>query len=93
MAEKRHKFVHTDAEFHDDGSLTVHHVHEEGPHKDVRHAVSDLDGLHDSIQEHLNPEEIEEKVEKMGQDPEQLEENVSPGIHEKVLKMAVEKSS
>lgn len=83
---KKHKFSHTHIELHDDGSATIHHMHESDPTKDVKHAVGDMDELHDSLQEHLNPEE--EKVEAMGKDPEVLEEKISPGIHKKVLEMA-----
>ena len=57
-----HGFTHSHHEHHADGSITVHHVHHEGPHKDVKHAVKDLDGAHDSMQEHLglpNPGEAE----------------------------------
>jgi hypothetical protein len=59
---KKHKFTHTHAEHHADGSHTVHHVHADGPHKDVKHAVASLDHLHDSMQDHLgtpNPGEAE----------------------------------
>ncbi len=59
---KTHKFSATHVEHHKDGSATVHHKHEEGPHKDVKHAVANLDGLHDSMQENLgqpNPGEAE----------------------------------
>lgn len=64
MAEhkKRHKFSHTHIEHHKDGSATVHHVHEDGAHADVKHAAADLDGVHDSLQDHLgvpNPGEME----------------------------------
>lgn len=55
MAEskKKHKYSHTHIEHHKDGSHTVHHVHEEGPHGDMKHAVADLDSVHDSMQDHL----------------------------------------
>jgi len=59
---KKHKYTHSHIEHHADGSHTVHHVHEEGPHKDVKHAVASLDHMHDSIQDHLgmpNPGEAE----------------------------------
>ena len=85
--KKRHNFTHTHIELHDDGSATIHHQHMD-PSKDVKHAASDLDGIHDSLQEHLNPDEVEKKVSSKGIDPEALEEAVSPGIHEKVAKMA-----
>lgn len=48
-----HGFTHTNIEHHHDGSATVHHVHHEGPHKDVKHAVANLDQMHDSMQDHL----------------------------------------
>jgi len=49
----KHGFKHTKISHHKDGSLTVHHVHKDGPHKDVHHAVMSLDHLHDSMQDHL----------------------------------------
>ena len=64
MAEhkkKHHGFKHTHMEHHDDGSMTVHHQHE-NPEHDVKHAVADLDGAHDSMESHLgtpNPGEVE----------------------------------
>ncbi len=76
---KKHKFSHTEVEYMDDGSGTAHHVHESDPTKDVKHAFGDLDGLHDSIQEHLNPE-MEES----------LEEKIHPGIHDEVMQLADE---
>lgn len=57
-----HGFKRMEVENHADGSHTVHHIHEDGPHKDVKHAVADLDAMHDSIQDHLgtpNPGEAE----------------------------------
>ena len=57
-----HGFSHTHIEHHGDSSATVHHVHHEGPHKDIKHAVANLDGIHDSMQDHLgtpNPGEAE----------------------------------
>lgn len=57
-----HGFTHSHIEHHADGSHTVHHVHEHGAHKDVKHAVADLDGAHDSMQDNLgtpNPGEAE----------------------------------
>lgn len=49
---KHHKFHHTHIEHHVDGSHTVHHQHE-NPEHDVKHAVADLDSLHDSMEDHL----------------------------------------
>ena len=57
-----HGFTHSHHEHHADGSITVHHVHHEGPHKDIKHAVANLDGAHDSMQENLgqaNPGEMQ----------------------------------
>jgi hypothetical protein len=62
MAKKHHPFSHTHVEHHADSSHTVHHVHKDGPAHDVKHAAMDLDGLHDSMQDHLgspNPGEAE----------------------------------
>lgn len=88
--KSKHNFTHTHVDIHDDGSMTIHHVHGGGADKDVHHAVADLDGLHDSLQKHLNPDEVEGKVEAAGKDPEEMEEAIHPGIHEKVLEMAKE---
>jgi len=84
---KKHGFHSTHIELHDDGSATIHHKHQD-PAKDVKHAAADLDGIHDSLQEHLNPEEAEAEVSKKGLDSEAMEEAVSPGIHKKIAKMA-----
>jgi len=62
MAKKTHNFTHSHHEHHEDGSITVHHVHKDGPHKDVKHAAADLDAAHDSMEDHLgtpNPGEAE----------------------------------
>jgi hypothetical protein len=59
MAEEKkkkhagHGYKHTHIEHHKDGSHTVHHAHEDGAASDKKHAVSDLDGVHDSMQDHL----------------------------------------
>lgn len=50
---KKHPYSNTHIEHHKDGSHTVHHVHEHDSKKDVKHAVADLDGAHDSMEEHL----------------------------------------
>jgi len=79
MEDKRkHRYGKFHAEIHDDGSISIHHEHEEGSHKDSKHAVADLDGLHDSLQDHYNPEYEE---------AEKAEEKVHPGIHEEIAKM------
>lgn len=85
---KKHSFSSTEVEHFDDGSGVVHHVHEKDPKRDVKHAFADLDELHDSMQEHLNPDEIEKKVEDAGMDPETLEEVIHPGIHAEVASLA-----
>jgi hypothetical protein len=54
---KKHGFKRTEVEHHADRSHTVHHLHSDGPQKDVKHAAMDLDSLHDSLQDHLNPPE------------------------------------
>lgn len=50
---KKHGFTHSHIEHHHDGSHTVHHIHKDGPAKDVKHAVANLDGVHDSMQANL----------------------------------------
>jgi len=51
--KKAHSFSHTHIEHHQDGSHTVHHQHETDSKKDVKHAVPDLDGAHDSLEANL----------------------------------------
>jgi hypothetical protein len=51
---KKHKFTHTHIEHHKDGSHTVHHVHEEGPHKDVKGAAGDHDAMLDHVMDHTS---------------------------------------
>ena len=85
---RKHHFKETEIEHFDDGTGTVHHIHEKDPSRDVKHAFGDLDELHDSLQEHLNPEEAEKSVEAKGLDPETLEEVVHPGIHSEVAALA-----
>jgi hypothetical protein len=71
---KKQKFTDTHVDIHDDGSATIHHVHASDPNKDVKHAVANLDGVHDSMEEHLNPNEEDA-----------LEEKVHPGIHQEIM--------
>jgi len=66
MADKKkhagHGYTHTHVEHHADGSHTVHHVHEDGTHKDVKSGVADHDGLMDHMMDHTsmpNPGEAE----------------------------------
>lgn len=57
-----HGYTHTHIEHHADNSHTVHHVHQDGPHKDVKSAVADHDGLMDHMMDHTsmpNPGEAE----------------------------------
>ena len=54
MAKKHHKFTHTHVEHHNDGSHTVHHVHVDGPHADVKGAAADHDGMMDHIMDHTS---------------------------------------
>lgn len=77
-----HGFTHTSVEHHADGSHTIHHKHSEGEHKDVKHAVADLDSLHDSMQDHLgtpNPGEAEADGGDHGIPAEQAEPAGIPG--------------
>jgi hypothetical protein len=72
MASKKHPhaghgFTHSHAEHHKDGSITVHHVHADGPHMDVKHAAQSLDHLHDSLQDHLGMPNEGEAEADMGQ--------------------------
>ena len=53
MPHAGHGFKHTHVELYDDGSAMIHHVHEDGPHKDKKYAVPDLDSVHDGMEEHL----------------------------------------
>lgn len=60
-------------EHHDDGSATIDYKHED-PARCIRHAVADLDAIHDSLEDYLREHEDEEKA----------EEEVHPGIHEEI---------
>jgi hypothetical protein len=77
-----HRFTHTEIELHHDGSATIEHHHEKGPDHNVRYAVSDLDGMHDGLEDNLRLPEKDEEA---------LEEKIHPGIHEEVEKLAEEK--
>lgn len=73
----KHGFKETHIELYDDGSASIHHVHHDGPARDKKHAVADLDGVHDSLEDHLRMPEDEEQ---------RLEEQVHPGIHNEIEK-------
>jgi hypothetical protein len=49
-----HGFTHSTVEHHGDGSHTVTHHHEDGPQKDVKHAVGDHDAMMDSMMQHTS---------------------------------------
>lgn len=66
---KKHHFLHTHIEHHKDGSHTVHHQHESDSKKDVKHAVADLDGAHDSMEEHLGQPNQGEQAAEAGAAP------------------------
>jgi hypothetical protein len=59
---KKHKFTHSHVEHHKDGSHTVHHVHEEGPHKDVKGAAADHDAMMDHMMDHTSAPNPGEEV-------------------------------
>jgi len=63
----KHGFHKSHVEWHHDGSATVHHEHHEGPHKDVKHAASDLDAVHDSLQDNMGSPEANEQALDSGQ--------------------------
>lgn len=67
MAKKHHKYSHTHITHHPDGSHTVKHTHEEGPHKDKDYAVSDHDGMMDGMMEHTSAPNPGEAEADMGQ--------------------------
>lgn len=80
-----HGFRTTEFEHHPDGSITISFGHED-PGQSVTHAVADLDGAHDSLEDHLRaPEAIEADLKEHGVDPEKLEEVVHPGLHDEAL--------
>jgi hypothetical protein len=62
-----HGFTDTHIKHHADGSHTVHHVHEMGPEHDVEHAVGDLDGAHDSMEDNLGTPNAGEAAANAGQ--------------------------
>jgi hypothetical protein len=57
----------------DDGSAMCSYEHEDKL-KSARHAVADLDAIHDSLEDYLREQEEEEKK----------EEDVHPGIHDEI---------
>jgi len=59
---KKHKYSHSHIEHHKDGSHTVHHVHEEGPHKDVKGAAADHDAMMDHMMDHTSQPNPGEQV-------------------------------
>lgn len=62
-----HGFKKVHIEHHGDSSHTVHHEHEDGAASDKKHAVADLDGVHDSLQDHLGTPNVGEQEAEMGQ--------------------------
>jgi hypothetical protein len=74
----KHGFTRTSITHHDDGSATVEHEHHTG--KKVTHAVANLDGVHNSMEDHLRHPANEEK----------LEEEIHPGIHDEVAEKVEE---
>lgn len=69
-----HGFTHTHIDHHSDGSATIHHQHEDGPDHDVKHAVADLDGIHDSMEDNLGDKNIGEDEANQGIDMDKLEQ-------------------
>jgi hypothetical protein len=63
---KKHKFTHTHVEHHKDGSHTVHHVHEDGPHMDVKGAAKDHDEMMDHIMDHTSEPNPGEELDEAG---------------------------
>lgn len=59
---RKHSYSHSHIEHHKDGSMTVHHQHESDASKDVKHAVPDIDALHDSIEQHLGEPNADEQM-------------------------------
>ena len=70
MAEKKkhHPFTHSHVEWHDDNSATVHHVHRDGPHKDVKGAAASHDDAMDHIMDHTS-------------EPNEGEQEANAGVH------------
>ena len=62
-----HGFKSTHIEHHNDGSHTVHHMHEDGAHADVKHAAANLDAVHDSLQDNMGSENPGEAEANAGQ--------------------------
>lgn len=62
--KKHHPYTHTHVEHHEDGSHTIHHVHKDGPHKDVKSAAGSHDEMLDHLMDHTSaPNEGEDKDE------------------------------
>jgi len=56
-----HGYKRSHIRHHKDGSATVRHEHEDGK-SHIEHAVSGLDGVHDSIEDHLGGEPNDHEV-------------------------------
>lgn len=89
---KKHHFSHSVVEHHDDGTHTIHHIHEKhgyahtAPKRDgdVKGVAGDHDEMMDHMMDHTSaPNPGEDK----DADNEALEEKVAPGIHQKVAEM------
>lgn len=64
-----HGIKHVHIQHHNDTSHTVHHQHEDGPDHDVKHAASNMDAVHDSMQDNMgtpNPGEAEANAGQSG---------------------------
>ena len=73
MAHNGHTYL--EIEHHDDGSGTLSYTHSD-PARCLRHAVADLDAIHDSLEEYLREHEEEEEK----------EEEIHPGLHKELDK-------
>ena len=87
---KNHPFSHTVIEYHNDGTSTIHHVHEQNGYApqipfrdgDERGATGDHDGMMDHLIDHTSsPNEGEDSDENM----EKFEEAVHPGDRKSVV--------
>lgn len=85
MPHAGHGFKFTNFELHHDGSITVHHEHEDGPHKDVKYAVPDLDSAHDGMEEHLGcPNDGEEAEDHDHPSHSELLEEIEELVHKMI---------
>jgi hypothetical protein len=85
MPHAGHGFKETHIDLHDDGSATIHHMHESDPAKDKKYAVGDLDSIHDGLEEHLGcPNDGEEAEDHNHPSHSEFLQEIEDAVHKMV---------